>query len=192
MIALALSASCSIKAEQLSVRVEDQKGRLLENAVVLVESPLLLAGVAPMVQAEVAQQNKSFSPQVLVVTRGTEVEFPNRDTVRHHVYSFSEAKTFELKLYIGKPEAPVLFDRPGVVELGCNIHDSMLGWVLVTDTPVYKQTSANGIALFDNLPADSYTIRAWHPDLPYGVAPVEQSLVINDADASATITLETI
>jgi plastocyanin len=98
--------------------------------------------VRPLAALEMAQQKKQFVPEVLVVPVGSEVRFPNHDTVRHHVYSFSPAKKFELKLYTGTPANPVLFDRPGVVVLGCNIHDQMVGWILVVDTPYYAQTLA--------------------------------------------------
>ena len=88
-----------------------------------------------------AQQGKQFLPDVLVVPVGTSVHFPNRDSVRHHVYSFSPAKKFELKLYTGTPANPVVFDRAGVVTLGCNIHDRMVGWIVVVDTPYYAQAA---------------------------------------------------
>ena len=92
-----------------------------------------------------AQQGKQFLPGVLVVPVGTSVHFPNRDSVRHHVYSFSPAKKFELKLYTGTPANPVVFERAGVVTLGCNIHDRMVGWIVVVDTPYYAQ-AAEGAA----------------------------------------------
>ncbi len=67
----------------------------------------------------------------------------------HHVYSFSEAKTFELALYKGNAHPPLVFDRPGVVVLGCNIHDSMLGYILVVDTPHFASTDAAGALSLD-------------------------------------------
>ena len=81
------------------------------------------------------QRKLMFVPDVLVVQTGTAVDFPNSDQVRHQVYSFSGAKTFELALYAGRAHAPVVFDRSGLVTLGCNIHDSMVGYIWVTDSP---------------------------------------------------------
>ena len=97
-----------------------------------------------------SQQGKAFVPDVLVVTRGTSVHFPNRDSVRHHVYSFSPIKKFELKLYTGTPANPVVFDKSGVAVLGCNIHDHMVGWVLVLDTPYFGTSAAPGVVRLDN------------------------------------------
>ncbi|MGO1462421.1 MAG: Cupredoxin, partial [Oleiphilaceae bacterium] len=74
----------------------------------------------PPVQAKVVQKDRMFHPHVLILPTGSSVNFPNRDNTQHHVYSFSPAKPFNLELYAGQPEAPVLFDQPGIVELGCN------------------------------------------------------------------------
>ncbi len=127
---------------------------------------------------EVAQENKKFLPDVLAVTTGTEVLFPNHDAVRHHVYSFSPAKKFELKLYKGTPSTPVLFDQPGVVVLGCNIHDLMVGWLLVVETPYFAKTDALGRASFADVPPGSYQLRTWHPGLAVGAPAQEQALVV--------------
>jgi hypothetical protein len=99
---------------------------------------------------------------------GSTVAFPNRDSVRHHVYSFSPAKRFELPLYAGVPAQPVLFDKPGVVVLGCNIHDWMIGYIYVSESPWFAKTGADGKALLADLPARAYTVRVWHPQLTTG------------------------
>ena len=117
---------------------------------------------APAPQNRVMDQiDRSFVPHVLVIHRGDKVLFPNSDNIRHHVYSFSEARPFELKLYSGKPEAPVDFNQAGLVVLGCNIHDQMLGYIYVTDAPVFGVTDAQGQVTLD-VPADSHDIRVWH------------------------------
>ena len=85
--------------------------------------------------AKIDQVNKEFVPLVSVVQTNTEITFPNSDNIRHSVYSFSPAKVFSLKLYAGKSAAPVIFDKAGLVVLGCNIHDLMVSWLLVVDTP---------------------------------------------------------
>lgn len=117
--------------------------------------------------AIVDQINKQFSPRVSVVELGTAVTFPNKDNIRHHVYSFSEAKPFELKLYSGMPSHPVVFDKVGVVTLGCNIHDVMLGYVLVVDTTFHALGNRQGLAQIVGVPAGDYLLYAWVPgELP--------------------------
>lgn len=159
------------EAATVEVGVVDAAGRPLAQAVVFLESPAAAAQVRPLKDVELAQAQRRFMPDVLLVTRGTSVDFPNRDEVRHHVYSFSPAKRFELKLYIGRPANPVLFDMPGVVVLGCNIHDDMVGWVLVLDTPHYGRTDAAGRLVLKDVPPGSYQLRAWHATLPVGEPP---------------------
>ncbi len=111
------------------------------------------------------QQDKEFVPHVKPIQVGTPVVFPNKDDIRHHVYSFSPAKKFELPLYKGVPAAPVTFDRAGVVVLGCNIHDWMLGYVFVVETPYFGATDADGKTQLRDLPPGSYEVRVWHPRL---------------------------
>jgi plastocyanin len=116
-------------------------------------------------KAEIDQRNKMFVPAVTVVQTGAAVAFPNSDNIRHQVYSFSPAKVFNIKLYSGRPSEPVVFDKPGVVVLGCNIHDRMLAWVVVVDTPWFSRTDATGVAELGNLPAGDYELHFWHPGL---------------------------
>ena len=151
----------------LTVEVRGPGDRPLPGAVVFLESAQAKSRVKPLEGAEMSQVSRQFVPEVLVVPVGTAIDFPNRDKVRHHVYSFSPAKKFELKLYIGTPTNPVVFDQPGVVVLGCNIHDQMVGWVLVVETPYYAQTGADGRATL-NAPPGNYQLRVWHLGLPTG------------------------
>ena len=161
---LGLSMGPSIAAS-VQLTVVDEQGRPVPGAVVFLDSPQASKVVRPMAQVDMAQQNKRFVPDVLLVTRGTPVAFPNRDTVRHHVYSFSPTKRFELKLYVGTPAQPVVFDQPGVAVLGCNIHDQMSAHVVVVDTPVFAKTDASGVARLD-LPAGDHQLKTWHPRMP--------------------------
>jgi len=115
--------------------------------------------------AIVDQINREFEPKVTAVLAGTAVIFPNHDDVRHQVYSFSPAKRFELPLYAGVPSKPVVFDRPGVVVLGCNIHDWMVGYVYVSDSPYFAKTGKDGKALLTDLSPRVYVVRVWHPQL---------------------------
>jgi plastocyanin len=180
----ALAGLCTAAhAGTVQVDVLDAAGKPVADAVVFLDSAEASKRVKPLTGAEMAQEKKQFLPGLLVVPVGTEVLFPNRDKVRHHVYSFSPAKNFELKLYTGTPANPVLFDRAGVVTLGCNIHDQMVGWVLVVETPHYARTSAPmGSVQIDNVPAGTYTLRVWHTRLPVGAPAVEQSLTVPATD----------
>lgn len=168
------------QATPLQVTVLDPSGKAAVDAVVFLESPAAKAAARPMKQAEISQRNKTFVPAVTVVTTGTAVHFPNRDTVRHHVYSFSPVKVFEIKLYVGTPSSPVVFDKPGIAVLGCNIHDNMLAWTVVVETPWFAKTDTQGLAQFQQVPPGVYRLRTWHPDLPVGAAALDQALTVPD------------
>lgn len=122
---------------------------------------------APKIEGpyKMAQHHIAFEPTVLIVPVGAEVAFPNLDTVRHHVYSFSPAHPFELKLYGHDETRKVAFDRAGIIALGCNIHDQMAGFIDVVDTPYYAKTDANGEAHITGVPAGAATVTVWHPYL---------------------------
>ena len=192
VLALLLGAGMAAGAGAAGVQVEvlDAAGKPLPEALVFLESAEARRLVRPLAEQEMSQEKKAFVPGVLVLTTGTDVRFPNRDTVRHHVYSFSPAKKFELKLYAGTPAHPVRFDQPGVVVLGCNIHDHMVGWIVVLDTPYYAQTPAMGTALIADVPSGNYRLRAWHPRLPAGVPVPEQALAVPVSGAAVTVRLE--
>jgi plastocyanin len=168
LVALLLGASgapAQAPLVALDATVTDETGALVADAVV----SLTLVGAAlpptPAPTAVMDQQNKTFVPHVLPVRLGAAVSFPNRDSIRHHVYSFSAAKRFELPLYIGTPAKPVVFDKPGVVVLGCNIHDWMLGYIYVVSTPYFGRTGADGRVRVADVPAGRYEARVWHPRL---------------------------
>ncbi len=178
----ALLACRVAAAGTVQVQVQDGAGKSLADAVVFLESREARALAKPLQGAEMAQKAKQFDPTVLVVTAGTAVSFPNRDTVRHHVYSFSPNKTFELKLYSGVPANPVVFDKTGIAVLGCNIHDAMTAWVVVVDTPYFGRSSASGAVALTQVPPGNYRLRVWHPALPVGAPATDQALVVTAAD----------
>ncbi len=129
----------------------------------MIAEPAAAAPKAPAAaKAVMDQRNLEFVPEVLVVQSGTAVDFPNSDQVRHQVYSFSDAKTFQLALYAGRAHEPVIFSRAGLVTLGCNIHDSMVGYIYVTDSPWFGRTGPDGVLKLHDLPAGDYTVRIWH------------------------------
>lgn len=164
-LAAALIGGAIAQAADLTVSVRTPAGEPVRDAVVTVKAPGAGAG-APIKFAwpyRVAQQNIQFDPFVLVVPVGSDVSFPNRDNVRHHVYSFSPVKKFELKLYGHDETRSVHFDQAGVVPLGCNIHDQMIGYVVVVDTPFAAKTGADGTAVIHGLAAGSASLTVWHP-----------------------------
>jgi len=185
---LGLAWVTAAQAAPVVVSALGTAGDPLAGAVVFLDSPQAAQLAKPLAAAEMAQEKKAFVPDVLVVTRGTSVTFPNRDTVRHHVYSFSPAKKFELKLYTGTPANPVVFDRTGVAVLGCNIHDHMVAWVVVVDTPYFATTPASGQVTLD-VPPGKYTLRAWHARLPVGAEAISQPLEVGPSGAKTTVRL---
>ncbi len=163
-VSLALSLSSIGQAATVSIDLRGIDGQPLAGAVVTIETPK-----APPVTVRgpysVEQRDIAFQPHVLIVPVGATVGFPNRDKVRHHVYSFSKAKKFDLKLYGREDARTVTFDRPGVVPLGCNIHDSMNGFVYVTATPFAALTDGAGHVTIDGVPAGGAIVRVWHPSI---------------------------
>jgi plastocyanin len=183
-----LSAGAAV-AGPVEVTVTGRDGKPLADAVVFLESREARAAARPQPGVEIEQADKRFTQRVTVVTAGTSVQFPNRDKVRHHVYSLSPTKPFELKLYTGVPANPVLFDRPGVAVLGCNIHDTMIAWVVVVETPHHAVSGADGRVRLDAVPAGSYRLRVWHPELPVGAPALEQPLAVGAGAAAAALSL---
>ena len=162
IILLTSAIACTgLEAGSLNVTVKDEKGALISDAVVYASSPS--APAHPGKQAVIDQRDKQFVPYVTAVQAGTSVIFPNKDNIRHHVYSLSPTKRFELPLYAGIPAKPVLFDKEGFVTLGCNIHDWMIAYVAVLGTPYSQVTGGDGRAILKDLPPGQYTIAVWHP-----------------------------
>ena len=157
-----LAVCASAAASELSVTVQQVDGRPFADAVVIAEpaSPAPRPRAPP--KASMDQRDLMFVPEILVIRTGTAVDFPNSDQVRHQVYSFSAAKTFQLSLYAGSTHPPVIFDKPGVVTLGCNIHDGMIGYIVVTDSPWFGRTDKQGMLVLRDLPAGEYTLQIWH------------------------------
>ncbi|HZF14913.1 MAG TPA: methylamine utilization protein [Steroidobacteraceae bacterium] len=164
-LALSVAGYCTA-AQALSVQVVDPAGRPVADVVVVVspsDGRAVKTESANRAHAQMDQRNREFVPQVLVIEAGTWVDFPNSDSVSHQVYSFSPAKPFQLPLYKGSAHPPVLFDRAGVVTLGCNIHDNMLGYIYVADSPWFGKTDIDGRWASGALPIGRYDLRIWSP-----------------------------
>jgi len=162
LIALTLVAAVPAFSASLIVTIQKRDGKPLPGAVVSAE-PEAAQSPAPAVHAIMDQVNLAFVPDVLVIPVHSTVQFPNSDAVSHQVYAFSNARQFQLPLYRGKPYPPVQFDQPGVVTLGCNIHDNMVAYVIVTGAPFFGRTDAQGKWLAAEVPDGRYRVRVWHP-----------------------------
>jgi plastocyanin len=169
-----------VDAGEVTASVRDQGGRPVAEAVVSA-FPEGRATPAEPVREVVDQINLEFVPYVKPIVVGSPVYFPNKDNVRHHVYSFSPAKRFELPLYVGTPADPVVFDRPGIVTIGCNIHDWMIGYIYVAETPHMAKTAADGRARLDHLPAGRYDLRVWHPRMEQPEESTRRALSLEQA-----------
>ena len=173
-------------AAELTLAVLDAHQQAIPD-VVLVALPDSVADRKRLNRVAVMDQiNMQFVPDVLVIQTGSAVDFPNSDQIQHQVYSFSPAKTFKLSLYAGHKYPPVVFDRPGVVTLGCNIHDGMIGYIYVTDSPFFGSTDGSGRLQLHGLPAGDYTLIAWHPQIQEaGGDSLQQALTLTE-DARAS------
>ena len=153
----------SAAAATLQASVRDQHGKPVADGVV--SATPLDPKNAPHAKppAVVDQVDKQFVAYVTPINVGSMVKFPNSDKIRHQVYSFSPAKRFDLPLYAGTDAPPVLFDKPGVVVLGCNIHDWMIGYIYVSETPFFAKTGSAGTASLEDVPSGDYLVKVWHP-----------------------------
>jgi plastocyanin len=191
LAAALLAGAGTARAGSVEVLVQTPAGAALADAAVLVEP---LAGTprpharAPAAHAAIEQRGREFIPWLTVVQTGTSVDFPNNDTIRHHVYSFSEPKRFEIKLYAGKPGQPIVFDKPGQVDIGCNIHDWMEAHVLIVETPWFARTGADGRATVTGVPAGRYRVRLWHP--LQKAAPVPGEIEVDESAERLTLVLD--
>lgn len=165
-LGLVLGCATLAHSAELRATVKDHKGKDIADAVVLAVAadPRNALHSRPP-QDAVDQVDKQFVPYVKPIFVGSTVRFPNSDNIRHQVYSFSPAKKFELPLYGGTNAPPVIFDKPGVIVLGCNIHDWMIGYIYVSETPFFAKTNPLGTASIADLPPGEYTVRIWHPSM---------------------------
>ena len=191
LLVLALAgAAWPIAAEPLSVRVLDASGHPVRDAVVALY-PEAREARAPRSGGRfvIAQQNLQFHPFVTIVPVGSDISFPNLDPTKHHVYSFSPAKRFELKLFAKDQSRTVHFDKAGVVALGCNIHDQMSAFVIVTDSAWTVRTNAQGLATFSDAPSGPLHLTLWHPYLRVPGGEVKQAIAADQRNVSLQVRL---
>lgn len=171
----------------LSVSVVSNEGTPLPNMVISAKPIDGNTDDTPL-RAEMDQINRQFVPHLLVVQKGTYVQFPNSDSIKHHVFSFSPANRFELLLDKNADQPPLLFDQEGVVELGCNVHDWMLGYIYVVDTPYFTGSGAQGNAQI-TLPDGEYQVSVWHPRMQENQEILQQKINVSN-NTSLVFTLQ--
>ena len=186
---LLAAAGPPVRAAELQVTVLPPQGPPLAGIVVDVVPQSPAPAAKTPARALMDQHNLMFVPDTVVIRTGATVEFPNSDNVRHQVYSFSPAKNFQLSLYDSKQHASVTFDKPGLVTVGCNIHDAMIGYIYVTDSPWFGQTGNDGSVQLHALPAGHYTIKVWHARLRDKPGSLDQTVDIGAGNAGVTIHL---
>lgn len=164
-------------ADTVSVKVVDASGQAIDHVIVYLQ-PKIVMDAKESSPIEIEQKNKLFNPFISVVPVGTNATFPNHDGIGHHVYSFSETKTFELPLSEDVLTQEILFDKPGVVTVGCNIHDWMVAYIYIVDTPYFAKTDSNGLANLEEITPGEYDFHIWHPGS------------INNNDSAKTITID--
>ena len=177
-------------AATLSVLVVNKDGRPIPGAVVTAEPEAERAPPAPPQKTIIDQVDLTFVPDVSVVPVGSLVSFPNSDKVSHQVYSFSPARRFQLPLYRGQQYPPVVFDHPGIVTLGCNIHDDMLAYVVVTDAPYFGRTDAKGEWVMRNAAPGAYRIKLWHPLLKEPTKMIERTAQLGAESSTLSLKID--
>jgi plastocyanin len=179
MLALAAWAT-GAGAATLVVKVTRPDGKPVAGAVVLLHGPPGSKVPAPATFI-VDQVNQTFTPDLTVIPVGSTVTFPNSDKVSHQVYSFSPTKRFQLPLYRGTPYPPVTFANAGIVTLGCNIHDDMIAYLVVTDAGWFGRTAQDGSWTASNLPAGDFRVEVWHPRMREATDEIERPLRLEAA-----------
>ncbi|MEO7503990.1 MAG: methylamine utilization protein [Sphingomicrobium sp.] len=173
-------------AGTLDVRVTDAAGRPVADAVVIVRAVGRATPLPRRTNAlKVEQRDLQFHPFVTIVPVGSSVSFPNFDKTRHHVYSFSAPKKFELKLFASEQSRSVTFDKAGVVAIGCNIHDQMAAFLYVSDSAWTARSDARGVASIDGLPAGAVSVSLFHPYLRAPGSVVARSMTLSGGRQTA-------
>ena len=137
-------------------------GKPAQHAVVWLEANGTPAGNGSK-KVVVDQRNLTFVPHVLAVRVGTAVEFPNNDKVFHNVFSFRDGKKFDLGMYPKGMSKLIVFDKPGLARLFCNIHPNMAAYVMTVDSPYFAVSNEDGAFTISGVPAGTYTYHAWRP-----------------------------
>ena len=195
VLAIAIAGPPATRAATVTATVTDEVGKPLPGAVVAImpepgHAPVIPALVAARIaSASIDQKDETFVPQVVVVRVGGTVTFRNSDNIRHHVYSFSPPRRFEMVQLPGEASQPLIFDKPGAVAIGCNIHDHMTAYVFVTEAPWAMVTNDTGQAILSDIPAGGFIATVWHPRLRPKAPPSPLGFTIANQDSRLAITL---
>jgi len=167
-----LASGRAALATNFTGEVVDQDGHPVPNAVVtlVLDSKTAMPAASTRLATDktIDQRNETFLPLVTLIPKGGHVTFSNNDQTTHQVYSFSAAKQFEITLARGEKSQPLAFDAPGVAALGCNIHDHMIAYAYIAESPWTALTGADGRAAISDVPAGNYRAVVWHPKFPPG------------------------
>jgi plastocyanin len=187
LAALSVGYGAAAYSGPVTVTIASSSSVSPQDAVVILDPLDVSIAPATHIEATIDQREKQFVPKVTVLRTGTTVTFTNSDHIRHQVYSFSASKTFTLKLYAGSPQTPIVFDKPGLVVLGCNIHDNMLAFVGIVDSPYFGKADSSGHVALE-VPAGRYRMRLWHPNLREPVP--DQEINVPAAAMTLPLTLD--
>jgi len=174
-----LLAAPACLAAPLTLHMVDALGKDLQGAVITLRSTDAARPLAAPLKSTIDQVDLKFTPPLLVIPAGSSVNFPNSDKVRHQVYSFSEARRFSLPLYSGRPYPPVEFDRPGIVTIGCNIHDQMRAYLYVVEAQYFGRSDAAGTWREDVQPGE-YIVQVWYPLARDNRPVIDQKLTVTN------------
>ncbi len=192
ILALAFCASTPVWAATVDVNITGSDGRPAAFAVAElfpIESSAAIPQSHLPAEAIIEQRNETFIPLVTIIRRGGHVVFTNSDHTMHQVYSFSTIKQFAFEIDRGQKSAPMVFDQPGVAAIGCNIHDQMVTFVYVADTPWAVPTDTKGHAEIDQVPPGNYRVSVWDPQLMPGYHPEAASLKVTDNGAKFSLSI---
>lgn len=179
VFSLSLGMISTLPAAELQTTVTTPDGDKVEDAVVYAVPKGGSQSSKSRKTIVIDQVDKEFVSHVTAIRTGTAISFPNKDQIRHHVYSFSSTKQFDIPLYKGTPAKPIVFDKPGIAVLGCNIHDWMSAYIFVSDTPYFAITDKHGKATIKNIPTGSYQVEVWHPRLKGKPESTRMAVTIN-------------
>ena len=183
---LCLLAISQVHAVEMTLKFVDRNGQPVVGMIAEIHQTELSS--VPEKVAIIDQIDRTFVPLVLLAKTGQRVNFPNSDNVRHHVYSFSDIRQFSTPLYADEPIEPILFDRAGIAVLGCNIHDSMVAYVYVSEWEHAFQSNAAVQLRITGVTGAPDTLHLWHPWLQ--TPDSRQSLDISQLGDGAELTVE--
>src|SRR5262245_22039416 len=171
VVLLCVAACQTAAATTFTAEITDQDGRPVMNAVVSLVpdpqgAPMPGASTRLAIETLIDQRRQTSLPLGTIVPRNGRLVFANNDPTTHQVYSFSPVRQFEITLASGMSSAPILFDKPGVAALGCNIHDNMIAYVFVAESPWTALTGSDGRAVIDDVPPGNYQAQVWHNRYP--------------------------